>query len=343
MNDLEDRLGSDLVELSRRGPASRLTSTDVLSRVQQRRRRRTASRAVASCAVVAAVVGGVAAISGRNSDSPVADQLDSSLGTVTAPPLIALDVPGWRVERFDDSGQDNTRYAEYQMTNGTSNLQVSFYAGGRLEMRTGGEKRDNIDFEGHPASLLDYATDGEPGRYRLDFVDGFWIWELDGDGFADRDAFLELASHVAVVDEATWQATLPPGVVTKDEQPAAVEDILVGIPLPTDFPAVSVQASASDPYQLTAQVTGAVFCAWLREWDGALDGGDTGAADAAAQAIASSYEWPALTTMTDGDWNEVVWSIADRVVAGDRSVVSQAVRGLGCPASPNAVTTSTVL
>lgn len=336
MNDLlEDRLGSDLVELSRRSPASRLTSTDVLDRVQQRHRRRTAARVVAACAVVATVVGGVALIAGRNTGNTVADQPNAPVGTATAPPLIALDVPGWRVERFDDSGQGDTRYAEYQLTNGTSNLQVSFYAGGRLELRTGDDKRDDIDFEGRPASLLDYATNGEPGRYRLDFVDGFWVWELDGDGFADRAAFLELASHVAVVDEATWQATLPADAVTKDEQPAAIEAILAELPLPTEFPVISIQAAASDPYQLTAEVTGAVFCAWLREWDTALDTGDTAAADAAAQAIASSHQWPALTAMTGGDWNQVVWSFADRVANGDRSVVGQAVGGLGCAGSPN--------
>jgi hypothetical protein len=347
MNDLQDRLGSDLVELSRRSPASRLTSTDVLDRVQQRHRRRTAARAVAACTVVAAVVGGVALIAGRDTDNTVADQPDVSLTTATEPPLIALDVPGWRVERFDDSGQGNTRYAEYQLTNGASNLQVSFYAGGRLELRTGGEKRDDIDFEGRPASLLDYATEGEPGRYRLDFVDGFWVWELDGDGFVDRDAFLELAAHVAVVDEATWQATLPADAVTKDEQAAAIDGILAGIPLPPEFPAVSIPASASDPYQLTAKVTGSVFCAWLREWDAALDSGDTATAQAAVQAITSSHQWPALTAMTGGDWNKVVWSFADLVASGDRSVVSQAIGGLGCagspiPPTPVTVTTSAV-
>jgi hypothetical protein len=352
MNDLEDRLGAELVELSRRSPASRLTAADVLDRVQQRHRRRAATRAVVACAVVTAVVGGVVLIAGRDTDSTVADEPDVSLGTSTAPPLIALDVPGWRVERFDDSGQGDTRYAEYQLTNGTSNLQVSFYAGGNLEQRTGAEKREEIDFDGRLASLLDYAADGEPGRYRLDFVDGFWVWELNGDGFADRAAFLELASHVVVVDEATWEATLPPDAVTRDEQSAAVNDILVGIPLPTGFPAVSIETAASDPYQLTAQVTGAVFCAWLREWDVAIDTGDTVAAEAAEQAIASSHEWPVLTAMTGGDWNEVVWSFADRVASGDRSAVSQAAGGLGCagspipatpvPATPLAVPTSAV-
>ena len=335
MNDLEDRLGTDLAELADRGTPSQLTTTHVLGRVQQRRRRRTVTRGVAAFAVVVAVVAGVGAITGRDTDSTAAEQPDVSLGTAAAPPLIALDQPGWRVERFNDSGQGDTRYAEYQLTNGTSNLQVSFYPGDQLESRTGGEKREDIDFEGRPASLLDYAADGEPGRYRLDFVDGFWVWELNGDGFADRSDFLELVARVVVVDEATWQATLPPDVVTKDEQSAAVNDILIGIPLPTGFPAVSIQAVASDSYQLTAEVTGAVFCAWLREWDAAIGSGDAAAAEAAVQAIASSHQWAALTAMTGGDWNNVVWSYADRVATGDRSVVSQAVNGLGCAGSPN--------
>jgi hypothetical protein len=338
MNDLEDRLGTDLMELAHRSPTSRLTSTDVLARVQQRHRRRTVARAMAACAVVAAVVVGVAAVASRDTDSPVGDQPGASSSADT-PPLIALDAPGWRVERFDDNGQ----YAEYQLTNDTSHLQVSFYRGDRLEIRTAGETRETVEFNGRSASLLDYGTEGMPGNYRLDFVDGSWIWELNGDGFADRDAFLELASHVGVVDEASWKATLPANAVTSDERPAAVDALLVGIPIPAGFDAAALQSGATrDQYQLTAEVTGAVFCAWLHTWDTALDAGDNVGADAAVQAIASSHQWPALTTMTDGDWNEVLWDFADRVGGGDRAVVAQTVTGLGCPAPPGGLTTPTV-
>lgn len=338
MNDLEDRLGTDLVELARRGPASRLTSNDVLARVQQRHRRRTAIRAASACAVVAAVVVGVAAIAGRDTDSPVAHQPGASV-SADAPPLIALDVPGWLVEWFDD----NTSYAEYQLTNGTSHLQVSFYGGAPLESRTAGETREIVEFNGRSASLLDYAAEGMPGNYRLDFVDGAWIWELNGDGFADRDAFLELASHVGVVDEATWKATLPASAVTSDERPTAVDALLVGIPIPPGFDSAALHSGATrDQYQLTAEVTGTVFCAWLRQWDTALTSGDTVAAEAAVQAIASSHDWAALTAMTGGAWNEFVWQFADRVANGDRHVVAEAVGGLGCPASATALTEPTV-
>jgi hypothetical protein len=438
MNDLQDRLTSDLAELARRGPASGITTSHVLGRVQQRRRRRTTVRGVAACAVVAGVAIGIAAIVGRNTANTVGVQPNSSFVAATAPPLIALDASGWRVERFDDSSQppalaiyvdarlgfagpwfviENAttqqvskravdvgggvgsidgeggfrvlvwttvdgrqyqamsrdvpenqliaaaagllvdaggttttsavpagmtladasanqflnRYAEYQLTNVAANLQVSFYSGARLESRTAGETRETIEFNGRTASLLDYATEGSPGTYRLDFVDGFWVWELNGDGFADRDSFLDLASKVAVVDEATWKATLPPDTITDSERPAAVDALLAGIPLPPVFDAGSIYiGSTKDPYQLSADVTGAVFCAWLHEWDAALDSGDTVAADAAVQAIASSRQWPALTAMTGGDWNTFLWEQADRVVSGDRSVVSAAVGGIGC-------------
>jgi hypothetical protein len=289
---------------------------------------------------------GVALIAGRDSEGPVASPPDSTLGSpavVVAPPLIALDVPGWRLERFSDNGQGSTRYSEYGFTNDVSHLQVSFYGGGNIDVRTRGEQRETIDFNGRPASLLDYGAPTAPGTYRLDLVDGMWIWEFNGDAFADRAAFLDLAAHVAVVDEATWKATLPPEVVTNDQLPAAINNLLVGIPLPPSFPVVSIDSSASDPYQLMAAVTGKVFCAWLRDWDTALDNGDTAGADAAVQAIQSSHRWPALNTPTSGDWNMVMWSLADRVVAGDRSVVSGAVGGLGCAPSPGDVTTPTVV
>jgi hypothetical protein len=439
MNDPEERLGNDLAQLAQRAPASRITTTDVLGRVQRRRRRRTAWRAAAACTVVAGVVVGVAAIVGRDTADPVAVHPDSPFVAANAPPLIALDAPGWRVERFDDSSRppalatyiDRTlgfagpwfvverttdgvpagatvdvgggiggitgeggfrmlvwtatdgvryramsrdvpddqliaaaaalqvdltgvtttgavpagmtraepnadqllnRYVEYQLTNGAAHLQVSFYSGGRLEVRTAGEARETIEFNGRSASLLDYSAEGAQGSYRLNVLDGFWVWELNGDGFADRNAFLDLASKVKVVDETTWKASLPAGVITDDNRPSALAEILVGVPLPPDFPVKSIPTSASDPYQLTAQVTGVVFCAWLHEWFVALDNGHTAEADAAVQAIASSHDWPALVSMTGGDWDAVLWDVADRVVQGDRAVVDDAVKGLGCPA-----------
>ena len=76
MNDLEDRLGTDLAELADRGTPSQLTTTHVLGRVQQRRRRRTVARGVAACAVVVVVVAGVGAITGRDTDSTAAEQPD---------------------------------------------------------------------------------------------------------------------------------------------------------------------------------------------------------------------------------------------------------------------------
>jgi hypothetical protein len=439
MNDLQDRLGTDLAELANRRPTSRLTTTDVLGRVQQRRHRRAALRSIAGCTVLAGVVVGVAAIGGRDTSDPVAVQPDSPFVAAVAPPLIALDAAGWHVERFDDSswqaalatyvdgnlgfagpwfvverttdgepqgrtvevgtgsggiageggfrmlvwtaadgvkyramsrdvpedqliaaaaalqvdatGRTTTaavppgmtladtsankllnRYAEYQLTNGTAHLQVSFYSGGRLEVRTAGETRENVEINGRAASLFDYSSEGASGTYRLNFLDGFWVWELNGDGFVDREAFLDLASKVKVVDESTWKAALPEDAVTDDERPSAVADILNGIPLPPQFSEASISVSNSDPYQLTAQVTGAVFCAWLAEWDTALDNGDAAAADAALQAMASSHQWPALVSLTGGDWNAAVWESADRVAQGDRTVVDEAVSGLGCPA-----------
>ncbi len=222
------------------------------------------------------------------------------------------------------------RRVEYQWANddGARSMQLNLYPGGDLGTRIApnGPNVKLIDLGGHDAFL---SEDG----MRVDWLDGFWVWEATGQGYADLDSFLADAALVAETDRATWEGELAGHTVLPTERPQQVATMLADVPLPPGFD-VSALASADralDDYQLVAEVTGAVWCEWASRWDAALTAGDDAAAHTAAAAIASSTGWQALLAIdSKGRWSSVVWEYSARVADGDRSVVPDSKGGLGC-------------
>jgi len=129
-----------------------------------------------------------------------------------------------------------------------------------------------------------------------------------------RDVFLAAAADLTRVDESTWVAALPESVVTVDETEATIAQMLDGVPTPDGFDPASIPRpeDASDAYQLGAAVSGAVTCAWVAQWDDGRLAGDTPPMNEAAQAMATSRNWPVLQDMTaEGDYPYGIWGIAD--------------------------------
>ena len=93
------------------------------------------------------------------------------------------------------------RRVEYQWANddGARSMQLNLYPGGDLGTRIApnGPNVKLIDLGGHDAFL---SEDG----MRVDWLDGFWVWEATGQGYADLDSFLADAALVAETDRATW-------------------------------------------------------------------------------------------------------------------------------------------
>jgi hypothetical protein len=121
--------------------------------------------------------------------------------------------------------------------------------------------------------------------------------------------------------------------VLPSQRPEQVADILSDIPLPAGFDIHTLTDSTHPKvrYQLIAEVTSAVFCAWAGLWDAALTAGDTDAANGFAATIASSRTWHALNEIADqGGWAEVMWDYSARVASGDRSVIAELAGGVGC-------------
>ena len=222
------------------------------------------------------------------------------------------------------------RAVEYQWANddGARSMQFNLYPGGDLATRItpNDPNVQLITLDGHDAYL---AKDG----MRVDWLDGFWVWEITGDGYADVDSFLADAALFVVADRATWEAELAGHTVLPAERPQQVATMLADVPIPPGFDVSALGSAdrAMDDYQLVAEVTGAVWCEWASRWDAALRAGDDAAAHTAAAAIESSTGWQALLTIdSQGGWSSVMWEYSARVANGDRSVVVAAESGLNC-------------
>ena len=242
--------------------------------------------------------------------------------TVSAPPAGMVVLP--------DSQMGNlTRYVEYHWTNAdkSKTIGITMQPGGDLGVQgvdQGGYQPTT--FGGRPAYLAS-------GGMAVTLLDRFWVWSIGGEGYTTSDEFLADALAITKTDEATWRSELSGHAILPSERPTQVADILSDIPLPTDFDTAHLTDSgiAKVRYQLVAEVTSAVWCAWVQKWDAALTAGDTAVAADAAAAIASSKTWHSLTEIANqGGWSEVMWRNAQRVADGDRTVAAEAASGEGC-------------
>ena len=156
-----------------------------------------------------------------------------------------------------------------------------------------------------------------------------------------KQAFLDTVAGITVVDEATWQTNLPDGIVGSDDQQAVIDQLLTGVTVPAGFDRTSLESiGTSDRYQFIAQLSGAVACAWLDQWFTGQETGDAALQTQAADALATSRDWPMLLEIDDqGGWSSAVWERADAVNGGEGVMTGngpvppsreEAVGALGC-------------
>lgn len=254
--------------------------------------------------------------------------LDGADSVAVAPP------PGWEVvDQATASLLD--RQVQYEFTDGTLPAPVTttptagdapLAAGRVLTVRLiyGGEfaLRSRVSRD----RAVERAVDGESvhveheaGQYtRLHVLRDDWVWEVDVQGVDTVEDALVLFARLRVVDPASWDAALADEVVTESERPRVVTELLDGVPTPAGFtPAAIGAAGTSDRYQLIAQVSGALACAWLDQWFSAQDADDVTRQQTAADALATSRTWPMLLEVADqGGWSGSVWEWADAVNGG---------------------------
>ena len=318
--DLESRLRAyrpaldDAIELRlQAGPSY------VASGAEDTGRRRPWTMGVALLTAVAAVVAMVAVF------GPSRRERTRTITPAAAPAegRVVLEAPGWRVSRVDEQADGG----EMTFTAGTAQAELHWYQGGASELQglvndraQKAETMGETTAAGQPAKVL--KTDAGTGEYRALWAAGGAVYEFRA-AAATPEEFGTLAAALRVVDQAAWEAALPPTAVRPDQRAATVDEMLTGVPLPPGFDKEQVRLSdkTKDRYQLGAEVAGAVVCGWIEEWLAAKAAADSGRIGAATAALASSHSWPVLQQMNpDGDYPEVVWQYAD-AVAGDGTVV----------------------
>jgi len=167
-------------------------------------------------------------------------------------------------------------------------------------------------------------------------VEGDHTLEVRGSGMGER-AFRALLAELRLVDSDGFRRALPDEVILDDERPAAIAEILADVPPPDGFEASAVRSHELTRYQLVADVTGAVTCAWIERFRSARAAGDAAAVRQARDALGTARDWAALREIADdGGWSDAVWQYADIVAAGastprDEEMLGNALDGgLGC-------------
>ncbi len=283
--------------------------------------------AAAAAAVVALVAGCAWLVAGQGPGS-------SESGVAAAPTVsdrVLLDAPGWTVVHVGDT--DGVAYEK-----GDMELEITRYAADSYDGYVE-DRRHIVDppADGEPVEVL--GLGGQLWAYGprdhttiRQVQDGTWL-EIRASGMG-KPAYLALLGRLRAVTERSFEASLPEEFVDAGERPASIGQILSEIhryvdPLLPSGKQPEVTSDEAEPYQLGVDVAGAVACAWFDEFATATAAGDAPRAQRAADALATSRKWPVLQRMdASGGYPEVVWSLADEVVAGQ--VPDWYVDGLGC-------------
>jgi hypothetical protein len=309
------------------------------SRVSENARKHGPRSFVAGAVAVALILGVVTVVSWPKPDSDTSTAWAASLIKLAkGSPRLLVTADGWEVVRADEV---NARRGEMTFSNGERSLDLywSFAAehrGNMKNLRREAKAEWPMTIAGEQVVLF---QKGDPTDFTAAWVVGNRSMLLGG-LFPDVDAYRSIAASIRRVDVNTWLSALPKSVVQPYARASSVESMLADIPV---HPSVDVKELKSSPnvrdrYQLGAEVTSAVSCAWISQWVDATNDGDDAAAREALDAMSTARDWTVLHEMNDeGDWPEVLWTIADAMVdnssipAGRPMTVEEGYRSaLGC-------------
>jgi len=170
-----------------------------------------------------------------------------------------------------------------------------------------------LDVLGKESLMWSYADDDHTV---IRPVEGAYTLEFRGGGMS-RAAFVDLLSQLRLASETEFLDHLPEEAILESERPAAIADILSDIPTPNGFEAAAIPSSALMSYNLTADVTNAVTCAWVAEYADALEAGDDARVTKAREAAGTARSWSALKEMEGaGDMAQWVWEENDQIADG---------------------------
>lgn len=252
--------------------------------------------------------------------------------------LPLLEAPGWVLENVgpgEDGG--SARYMK-----GDVELEISWREAELYDDYV--DDRENIvdpPAPGRPVEVI--GRSGQLWSYTakdhttISVVEDDLYYELRADGLR-RSAYLDLIAQVRLVDLAELEMVMPDELITTQERPSAVDDVVDGIAaalapehglVPRGAPAHDFDTRATDRYYLGVDLAGPVACGWLEHYVAARSAGDDLGMKEAVGAMATAREWPILREMdVEGDYPEVLWEYADLIAAGRNPLGFES--GLGC-------------
>ena len=296
---------------------------------------------IAGVLVGSAAVGAVLLVSaGRSGDGATPAFAASVVRAAEASPRLLVAGDGWEIVRADQFGAD---IGELEFRRSGQTLQLNWYPTPERPIEgahtgSGTTSAGRMSVAGATATVVRY---NDSDRYRAAWRQGRWTLELDGDA-ASPGAFAAVLAALRPADVDEWLGAMPESAVRPSGRPAAVDEMLADVPLPPGLDLQALRAGTGavrDRYQLGAEVTGTVTCAWIGRWLDARAAGDGATARGAVAAMATSRDWAVLRAMdADGDYPEVLWQLADAmrtnapVPAGRKMAVAETYRAsLGCP------------
>ena len=327
----EDSIRAALHRAAESHPVNGALRRSTLVRARVSRLGVVAGAAAVATSLVFAGVGAVDALTGsRPSIDPGSGTPQEVDDGASDAPLLLVTAEGWRVTR---AHQQSALIGELAFADREREIVLTWrpadthddYVEDRLADDTG--PTWDVTIAGHEAILVQY--DGTTDFTAL-WLDGRRSLELRG-VFETVEDYQAVAATLQGVDEETWLAALPESTVVPDERPAVVEEMLADVPVPQrlDLAALKSKPGIRDRYQLGAEVTGEIACAWIAQWLEANEAGNEGRAREAAEAMGTSRRWAILKEMQDeGGWSEVVWDYAD-AMASDGSVIGSSELTMG--------------
>ena len=277
--------------------------------------RRWIAMSAAAAAVIAVVIVGVVQIGRNGSDSawaaPLVEFAESS-------PLLLMDEPGWVVSRADEHGDEGEMTFTKDHREADLHWRTGSYEEWTEDRADSAVMTTSVTVLGQRAQVTQYpGGDRTQGNFAALWPEGARTLEFRV-AAADLAEFERLLGSLVRVDVDTWLSAMPDSVIGPDGRAAAVQEMLADIPLPPGFDPTSLESGElKDRYQLGAEVTGAVACAWVEQWATGKERGDNAAVDEAVAAMATSHDWAILKEMeAEGAWPDSVRLVADSM-AGD--------------------------
>jgi hypothetical protein len=303
------------------------------------RRHRRVLPVLAAAAAVLAVVAGAAWL-GLQRDEQVAP-VPATEGPAGSGELAVLSAPGWSVTYVTDDGRHGGEL-DYEHATDDRTLEIMWrpaklYDGYVVDRNDIGTPVD-VDLLGKRSLMWAYS---KRDHTVIRPVEGRFSLEVRGSGM-DEATFRTVLGQLRSIAHDQLQQHLPDDAILDDERAAAIDEALTGIPLPPTLPRADILSTGLTHYEVVADVTSAVTCAWIDWFESARMGHQTASVEQAQQALATAHDWPALKDIADeGGWSDAIWQYADIVVAGaptarDQELLDGRFDGIGCPGGGSA-------